>query len=464
METATQTTRKAARTPALLDFERPSVQTFDAETFFRYSAQYPNREGTATYVYRLKPKIDRSLSGQTVAYIAVESQPVTLDYLRDNFGSGSYQLQFVDNNKPRGTQQRAKTSLDLEEPNFPPVLNPGELDLDALGVGPLADRYLSSGWVVQDFQQVQKSGRTVPRRRLVPVNPAGPGAATVLPVESAPAPGGTVAANAALGAMAPLMGLVDKFLALTQPKSDVVETAFKIAERLKPAPAPDAIGLMKAVIDVAGAMNGRGLAPAAPPQSPLAMVKELADAAKALGFKPPGGGGSNGVNWGDTVSSIFESLPGILSGGAQLLNGIAVIRFGPSIAGRLPTVNMPAAAGGEVAEQSGGSVQRPAKEQLASVGKRALQSFLGGQSGDDFAESLVNAGGADESVYEYAAGLGVEGLLKFMDSTGALQVVPADKVSAMREWVTDFVAYNTPASRDDEGAQDPEALTPEVLP
>lgn len=86
------------------------------------------------YVYRLKPKIRRQLRDPNSANnIDCLGGPFTMDYFISRHGGGKYQLQAVDNDRPRGGSNKElfKCFLDIDEVQYPPILDFHELDLDA---------------------------------------------------------------------------------------------------------------------------------------------------------------------------------------------------------------------------------------------------------------------------------------------------------------------------------------------
>lgn len=85
------------------------------------------------YLYRIKPKIRRQLNDpNSPNYIDCLAEPFTLDYLITRHGGGKYQLQAVDNDRrPTTNKEVFKCLFDINDTQYPPILNYQELELEA---------------------------------------------------------------------------------------------------------------------------------------------------------------------------------------------------------------------------------------------------------------------------------------------------------------------------------------------
>lgn len=82
------------------------------------------------YLYRLWPKIDRKLSNPSNPNnIATFEAPFDEGFLLRNHGSGKYELQLADLGRPENFRRVCRTVLDLQNADYPPVIELRELDL-----------------------------------------------------------------------------------------------------------------------------------------------------------------------------------------------------------------------------------------------------------------------------------------------------------------------------------------------
>lgn len=88
----------------------------------------------AVYLYRLRPKIRRQLKDpNSPNYIDCIGEPFNMDYLIGRHGGGRYQIQAADSEGKKGSESNFlfKCFFDINEVQYPPILNYEELDLTA---------------------------------------------------------------------------------------------------------------------------------------------------------------------------------------------------------------------------------------------------------------------------------------------------------------------------------------------
>jgi len=79
------------------------------------------------YGYRWDPVYDSTNGGQQKKYIFCQAAPVTEESLKQEYGSGTYQLQLNRRNpKTRKTTPAMDVNITIFDPNFPPNLPPGD--------------------------------------------------------------------------------------------------------------------------------------------------------------------------------------------------------------------------------------------------------------------------------------------------------------------------------------------------
>ncbi len=78
-------------------------------------------KGHIIYVYRSDPFYDNTNGGRSPKYIAVETQPISEESLKQEYGSGTYKIQLN-----KGDKKVALTIWSILDPKFPPHLPPGD--------------------------------------------------------------------------------------------------------------------------------------------------------------------------------------------------------------------------------------------------------------------------------------------------------------------------------------------------
>lgn len=404
--------------PADFDFSR-SLQKLQPDSFFLFIKQYPHPEGTSIYVYRLKPAIDRRQAGieDTNIEIIERLNDVDEEYLLRNHGSGKYHLKFTDANKAKGLTEVAKTTVEIYDPQAPPILNPIELVIGAPGNDKLVNRYISEGWTVVD-------------NKLTPPSAADGGAGVLAKTvhdlvqerERRPVDESGLAAR-----------LVEMLERRNNGGIDDLEKFLVLSEKLRPAADPVQVEMMKVL---AGMVRGGGNAPE---KNPLEELRSTAAFLKEMGF-----GAGGGTSWVEAVAA----LPGILQYGALMVRELKVMRAAdqqPAPAAGSPPAAAPAgiaapAVEGEGAEMFGGL----SLVQLKGVFDDAVAAFERGISGADFAHGLVCGRRDGEKLYETICAIGKEELLGMAALVpGAAEVVKA-RGPEIGKFLDEFIAYGEP--------------------
>ncbi len=407
--------KQAVQTPAeeKLDFSK-SLQKLKPESFFRFIGEYPAKEGTSTYVYRVLPKIDRELAGIHTTNIDISTAPLDEDYLLRKHGSGRYHLKFSDANRPRGLTEVAKTTVEVWDPMVDPIINPVELLVSAPENDVWVRKFLSRGWTVEDGKLQQPASGS----------DAGVLAKTVSdmaermaarPAESETA---TALVNRAL----------DVLSRENRGRGDELERAFQIAERLRPAADPAQVQLLKLLTDIA---TDRAR-PAEQP-NPLSQLKETAAFLRELGF---GRGGQAAPPAGSSWQDLGIAL---LTYGPQILAQFAAMR-GPNVVG-MPPGPAAAAVPGSV-PANGGDVLNPMDlNAMMEVGRDALDAFERGIDGDDFAHALVCRNRAGEQLYVKLSSMGKDGVLSALSMVPGLAQQLAPRRAELETWLESFMKY-----------------------
>ncbi len=403
--------RKAANSQALeaLDFNK-SLQKLTPERFFRFIREYPAPDATSVYIYRLVPVIDRGLAGVEESNIDSTTALVDEEYILRTHGSGKYHLKYSDGNKPRGLTEVAKTTVEVWDPNVDPILNPVELVVSAPGNDKWVRKYLAKGWTVENGKLIQPPSGSE----------AGVLAKTVsdLAERVAARPAASEAGNDVVRRA--LDVLTDRN------RGDELETAFKIADRLRPQPDPTQTEVFKLVTEL---LTDR----ARPAETnPIIQLKETAALLREFGWSsrtsaaPPAG-----TSWADLVAA----LPGIFQHGSEFLGRLLALRAAGVQAPAAAVPSNPNSPGTPPAEVD------MTLNALMSVGRDALEAFQRGIDGDDFAHALVCRNRAGEELYATLVGMGKDGLLTAISMVPGLAEQIAPKRAEMEAWLDKFMSY-----------------------
>jgi len=394
------------------DFTR-SLQKLQPESFFAFIKQYPQPEATSTYVYRLKPAIDRRQAGIENTNIDVIADTAMLDeeHLLREHGSGKYHLKFTDANRPKGLIEVAKTTIEIYDPAVPPILNPVELVIGAPGNDKLVNQYINEGWLVVDNKLSPPSrdnGSAVLAETL----------RDVLKDQKPTADSGIAAR------------LVEVLERRNNGVVEELERFLTISERLQPKMDPVQVELLKVI---AGMNRGGGSAE----KNPLEELRSTAAFLKEMGF-----GAGGGTNWTEAVAA----LPGILQYGALLLRELKVMRAAEQTA---PAGAAPAAAAStEIAAPGAGEGEvfgGLSIVALKGVFDDAMDAFERQISGADFAHGLVCGRRNGEQLYETVCALGKEQLLGFLSmAPGPVAEALKSRRPEIEKFLDEFIAYGEP--------------------
>lgn len=451
--------RKPADTAAPFNYAETRCQNFsDLATFAAFCAGYPDRAAISTYVYRVKPVIDRRQMNVSEKYLTKTSSLVDDNFLLTNWGSGRYMAVLNDLNR-EGAKQVAKWTGDVTDPTREPVVNPSELVMDGRDGEenqPVIARYLAMGWTVTDDRnELLPDGF----RRLAP--PPIPHVAP--PVKENPGAPGAVMIDG--------QTLLSLLSARGSGGNDDLERAFQIAERLKP-PAGDNKLTEALVLKAVDALIGqRAASPAPAPPSPLGQLGELK---QTIGFL------REEFNWGGPSAApaapgssrswidAMIALPAIFESGAKFFGsmmlahrmmpapGAAVVPTMPIQVGPPAPVQASTAGIGESGSAGNGADDMLNPVRLAAmmdVGQRAVAAIAASVSGDDFAEQLCS-NEQTAAVYDDLVSLGRDGILTALAGIPGIAEKMAPKRAEYVAWIDAFLDY---ATADDEEEPEPAA-------
>jgi hypothetical protein len=418
------------------DFNK-SNQKLRWPDFVRFCAEYPNSAGSATYVYRLEPRINRAQAGIFTKNIDVAAEALTEDFVFATYGSGTYYLKFTDSNRPRGLHEVATCTAELWNPSIDPIIDPRELDLSEPKNGKWKAKYLSAGFTVEDVEIPIKKGseQMIKIQRLAPPGTNADTAAASVERMAEKMVEQDKQASSSRDDL--LRDLVRQVTSARAGDPDSLDRAFKIAERLQPKADPAMQTLIGKLADLA--LSGRESA--APARNHLQELRETAAFLKEMGFGGRSEPAAPDTSWIAAVVPFLPSLVGIVR---QLL---VVPAAGPQ-PGRVvdvqPQQTAPAAVPAEQNPNGGDMFGMPNLNAFVEVGQDALDAFDRGLSGAEFAHGLCCRRGG-EALYEGLAKLGKTMLLQMVN--GAAGSVPglAEKLAqhkrALETFIEEFLQY-----------------------
>jgi hypothetical protein len=421
-KTAGVTTASADSDASELDYSK-SLQKLPGETFFRFAATYPDQNGTSIYVYRVSPVIDRTLAGlkdsniDVISGSALARCAVDEEYLLRQHGSGKYHIKFTDANKARGATEVAKTTIDVFDPNIPPLLNPLELVVGAKGNDRWIQQYLREGWTVQD-------------NRLTPPEKGADGSAVLAKTisEMAARPANSATSDA----------LVNRALDVLSQRGGGdadIDRALAIAERLQPKADPTQVQLMQVMLQL---VKGGGDSRPDPRPDPITQLKDTAALLKEFGWGQPAA--AAGPSW----TEAFAALPGILQFGTELLKQLALMRSADAAGGRVVPIS-----GGPVVETAAAAAPTTQGDSMLGLGfnladlkavaEDALDAFLRGVPGEQFAAAVVSGRRNGEKLYETICDLGADQILQLLTVAPGVAERLGDRAADVPAWVKAFI-------------------------
>lgn len=413
---AVQSEAQAAEAP--LDFTK-SFQKLKPETFWRLWVQYPNREAISVYVYRLYPVIDRLKAGKDAKNIAIYTEPITeLDFLRAH-GSGKYQLQFNDSNRPPDLRQVATCILSLDDVDYPPVIAPGELVMNAPDNQSYVDGLRARGLmkeasVSQNDSNVAVAELAKTNREII---------TRVMETQSAdkaaPAPD-------PFGIALRMIELQKGMAPAPPPAADPFDIALKIVTLIQPAMQP---------------------AKAADPLESYVKVKQIMEE-----IAPKSAPASEGGGWGSMVLEFVKALPQLMQGFMMMQHAQAA-GAGPGVAG-VPMAALPPQTPTPPQEtlvpMTGEQID--VNVLLQQLRPFVLKALMRGQDGDEFADFVVTL--VSQDAYEKLRALGMDGLLNYLKSQADLWPMLSSFEPQVREWLQAFLdAGKDPDAPTGEGPQ-----------
>ena len=405
---------------------------------------YPQKDHISIYVYRLWPRIDRSLSGATVKNIdAVPT--LDRDYLLKTHGNGKYQIIVVDSSMRGGKgAQVAKCRIDLNEAGYEPVLEYSELDLG--------------------HKENRSYVESLRRRGLLPVEGGKVNKTTDGP-----------AVEVLAGAVEKLTDrIIDSKSAPAQSQSEQMTSFLELVEKIE-SRRPDLLTLLPQLREVftAGSSGGgvndkileilimRALEPPPPPppqKSLLEQLDELEEIQERLGRRRSGSNPERPPSW---VPELFDAAAPILAPLAEVLaerlRPATVARQNPAPAA-LPTPEAAPPPAPEVVVVPKGDEMfgSPSRDRIAALIDKALAAFRAGWSGSAFAESIVTLEPDGERIQRMLRTFGADTLLSFVRDVPGIEDVTA-RPDELRQFVTEFLAWEPGQDDEDEPEEAQEA-------
>lgn len=402
------------------------------------------------------------LDDRTPKYIDKISQTFDETYLLHEHGSGDYYFSLNDTDI-RGTNRTVvcvpkSRPLSLRDPEYPPKRHLEHIAWSDPANKQLKDKLIREGKMTPQGEIVQPPAAGTDPSITVLAKTISDGFNFLLRERQQPA-SGAGAESKAFERVTEMMGKAsDKAIeiALSQVKQNDPEQFMKIlgaVKELMPKPTHDnSLGMVKEMLSLF-----RELAPAqqAQQQNPISqmkemfgMMREMREAMGLPGVEETGGGTRGGGKWG-WVQDLVPMIPGVLSGGAQLIAaarqahtvtpGAAIPMPAPGPGGTGPHAvdAPPAITSGNPADPAAAAAVDPAIEQLAQfmpiIGQPLMKYINDRRNGADFADWLSDSYG--EFAYAQVKKLSKEQILQ------ALGMFPPMRqfLEAMPEQVSQFI-------------------------
>lgn len=390
------------------DFNRP-FQKLRWETFQKFQHEYPNQEAVSLYLYRLWPVIDRKLAGVNVKNIDVFKGPVSEEDLLRTHGSGKYLLTFNDTNRPKNQCKVAETKIDLNDNDFPPVLDQRELV-----VGIRENESYIAGLRARGLWEREKEA----------------------PVQHSDNP-----ATAELARLVSNMTgkLLDKEQAAAAP-ADPFDQALRmltIMKEFSPKPTPiQQVDPYDVALKLVALVQPKA---AEAKEDPLEMYARVSETVERIATRFDRGSGGSG--WSQVLLKLLDTLPAVVQ-------GVLAVKGAPGP--MMPTSPLPVPVSVQPMETpmpQSEPIDMPALFQ--AIRPYLFRAMTTGQSGDEFASGLVTFVGQDK--YEVLAAQGEEGLLGFLRQQQDIWPMLQPFEERVREFIGEFLSYGQ-APPDDGGA------------
>lgn len=402
------------------------------DEFWRLCREYPHRAASMVYVWRLRPEIDRTLVGLKHSNIAKwpldRDDAASESRLLDEHGSGLYQLRLNDSNRGQGRITVAMARIEIDRPDRPAVIPPGELVNSEKNASFInwcrANGMTEHLWWEREKEETMSNsaeGIAVQElsditRELLSRDKDRPAAKD--PFELA------LQAQQVFGAG----------------KGDAVGDLVKIMKLMNETRAESGATtqlLMTALLDVMKDRRNES--------SGLGQVKEILELVNVA--RESGGGGGDGSPW----ASFFQGLPAAIAGISQIIGNVVALKTAAAAAPGggvpVPFINQPT-------DTDGGAMPQNGDEQvnlmgLVKIAHRALAAFMQGVSGDDFAHGVCMM---EPELYNMLAGMGKEQMLQILQTQPGVWAQVEPRRAAVEEFLDAFIAYGD----EPEGPEGPE--------
>jgi hypothetical protein len=411
------------------DFQRGSQRFSDPEEFRRFCEEYPSKQATVTYVYRIWPAINRQQTGHSDSSLekvtsATENAPpggiVTADYLSRVWGSGIYHLMFNDLNSRHS--QVAKCQVEINDPFLTPNIDPAELVLSGPKGeknAPVIARYLQLGWSIAESRNDLIPGSF---KQLVP--PASDKRADPPPAPAPAAPAGApLSGQVTLDAATFHRLLAAQAAPPAAPAAPAIETVFAIADRIRAssAPAPMAAGGLEELERYIGLL-------------------------KTMGWAPPGAAAAAPPV--ESAGSLVSQVLTVLTHAPAILRELRMLGGGPAAVAAADPAPVPAPAPAPARDsafdeygEDESDVMIPDLGSLMSIGKQAIDAYAGGQRGDAFAALLLTQ---NEPVLRWLRSIGQEQALQYLSSAPGMAERIAAAPGQFEAWIAQFFSFRAP--------------------
>jgi hypothetical protein len=398
------------------------------DQFFAILRDYPDPTATATYIYRLWPIIDRTVSDpKSRKYIDKVGDPIDMAYLLRTWGSGKYRLIFNDENRPMGKKQVMRTDLEIVDPECPPYIE----NLDEIDLEHKENRTFVAG--------LRQRGILPPAPGPAPpATPEGSAVAALsrIALDQVGRPQSSAAEAKAIDVIAEASKRAVN-MAFDQARPvDPIEQAIRLKELFK---VDDNSKLLALLIESQNKREELMLRLFDKPKESGSLEATLGFMEKmmSLGEKLANRAGSKS----STLQTVLEYLPGILN---PIANGVSAL-----VAARTGQIPAAAPPSGEV----GAVTPAPAPAIVRQFGARLVRALEDGMDGCSFAHGLAALAGVE--VYEAVEALGKPGILAALQSVPDVWALLAPRSEQLGRFIDEFLSYgreDEPADGDSQAA------------
>ena len=438
---------------------RKSKLKLELEEMNKLVSEYPTKPGTAIYLYRLFPQIDRSFTGHRFSYIEKleygpppgsppdtppdDYPPDFAGYLTKKWGGGAYKVAFCDSNNEKDDQRIAECIVKISHIEHDPILEARELVR-----GPQEnEQWLQYAMARGRIQIDDETGGITP---VLPGTGAEEGKTTKAALEFAErvinrqaqaTPGADAATKASLDVMTDTTKRLVGFT-LDQAKGPDLEGFLKIAKELSKG--NDGGGASAAMLTAVMNQNTMLLTKLLDRADPKPERNGIDQAVNLLD-KLAGAAQRFGINLPNKASGLSGALDSLIEQAPKLLGlYLAVKGAGPGagLAGLTPStppaIVTSAAASAEAGQPAAATATtNPQAAILYQWGVKALSCLERGYQGDQLAEAVVTLNSM--MTYQGVKAIGAEGIKAILQSFPDLWPKFAAAETQLDKFLTEFL-------------------------